>query len=201
MFDGCKQYPELNLCVDAICAHYQIPSAERRRRHQVNWKVLESLCMRHNLFYPLHAYFRDSKNAPGAIRERYQLLHDWCGRRAERCKQSLLNVTSVLNAVNVHLVAYKGVAQSLYLYGSETRRVGNDVDILVPREDMLTACNSLLQNGFQFKHALSQRQLLEEIDKQRVIAFRDLQQKVVVELHSHVVEKRIHDAVPDKSGL
>ena len=90
-------------------------------------------------------------NAIGSLPEEAQTLHRLSmvsEFRMSHLETRLLSALDTLAAAHTEAVLLKGAALALMVYGSFVARPMSDIDLLVPREDVLRARDSLLEAGW-----------------------------------------------------
>jgi hypothetical protein len=104
--------------------------------------------------------------------------------------QELHRVTGLFEAHGIQTIAYKGPALAALAYRDLRLRGFSDLDIIVRKQDVVRAKELLLEQGYELWPNLSGIQQEVVLRKQHCLAFRNMELKVVVELHWKVAGRR-----------
>jgi hypothetical protein len=207
--------PEAQLLL--CCARTQIDAADAERiitllQETIDWAYLLEMAFRHNLA-PL-LYRSLEAVAPAAIPETVraeleeQIQVDIQGNLF--LAKELLHLLALFNRHGLLALPYKGPVLAASVYGDLALRPCNDLDILVPEQDILPAMDLLVSCGYELIRPLSVSQTEKSLQSlwvnqlvekslwayQLVLWHPDRQ--VVVELHWRITPKYIFPNSPEQ---
>ncbi len=127
---------------------------------ELDWEAVLSLSARHRVgslvFWSLQAVGWGA--APEWARERLSRAFHIHASHTFALARELLRVSGLLEAAGVPMVSLKGPTLALSAYGSVALRQFSDLDILVPRAQVLHARRILIENGFRSRLELARAQ-------------------------------------------
>jgi Uncharacterised nucleotidyltransferase len=142
---GCQATP----CANCLA---RIPKSD------VNWDLILRLAERHRVLPALYSSLRDRADVPvsihSAIRQRFQNNEV----KGLRFSAELARIVTHFADCGIDVLAHKGPALALALYGDPAMRHFGDLDLLVRSDDVVGAKLALQQLGFQSQLCLSTRQ-------------------------------------------
>ena len=127
---------------------------------ELDWGVLLDLARRHRVqplvFWSLQAV--GWPQVPTRAREHLSSAFHIHASHTFALARELLHVGALLREVNVPMVSLKGPTLALSAYGSVALRQFSDLDILVPRSQVLAARRVLLEDGYHSRLELARAQ-------------------------------------------
>jgi hypothetical protein len=157
----------------------------------MDWEHLLRTAHRHGLapllYWHLDAVCSDavSEDALRRLREHYRAN----SLRNLFLTKELLRLLSAFEEHGVPAIPYKGPTLAASVYGNLALREFNDLDILVPQDDVPRAKEVLLSMGYQARYNLTPAQEAVFLRDQREYPFRREDEKCAVELHWRIAEK------------
>lgn len=202
-FEGARSSEhELLLC----CARTQADAATAERirtlsAQKLDWEYLLRAAYRHALtallYYQLNAHARDT--APthylSELKRRFQAN----AARNLFLTKELCRILRLFASEGVPVVPYKGPALAVAAYGNLSLRHFIDLDILVPKREVLRAKELLLSSGYRLEPPLTPAQQAVVLRTQHNLPFVS-EARLVVELHWEVAAKKFSDAL-DAEGM
>jgi hypothetical protein len=152
---------------------------------RLDWEYLLRLARRHSLL-PL-LYWQLNAHAPGAVPP--ARLHELKQRFFENAARNLLmageltRVLARLGEAGVPALAYKGPALAVSAYGDLLLRRFVDLDVLVPRRDVLRAQEILVAAGYRPQPELDPARQSILLRTQHSVALAREGGRLVIELH------------------
>ena len=126
----------------------------------LDWDVVLELARRHRVqplvFWSLQAIGWPS--VPASIRERLSGSFHIHASHTFALARELLHVGSLLQRIGVPMVSLKGPTLALSAYGSVALRQFGDLDVLVPRSQVLRARRALHEDGYRSRLELAKAQ-------------------------------------------
>lgn len=151
----------------ALLACLRVPLSEAEAQHLralceggLDWDVLLGLALRHRVqpvvFWNLQAV--GWPHVPAWAREHLSGAFHIHASHTFALARELLHVGELLKEAGVPMVSLKGPALALSAYGSVALRQFGDLDILVPRSQVLVARRALQQDGYRSRLELARAQ-------------------------------------------
>lgn len=116
---------------------------------QNDWAALNRIAAQHRLQPILHAQHRDRAEIPARIRSDWQAAHRTSALHALVQQAELAEACALLESKGFAPVALKGAWLSRHAYSEAAQRPMRDLDLLVPKADVLDAFKVLLDAGYQ----------------------------------------------------
>jgi len=154
-----KLRPEIELLL--CCARLCLSSAERDRivlllRSELDWAYLLNLASGHGLLPLLYRHLNALASAaiPKAVFMELWGRYESNARRNQAMAQELLNILQMLDANGIPAIAYKGPSLAATVYGDLALREFGDLDILLRRQDVVSAKGLLQARGYVLEYEL-----------------------------------------------
>jgi hypothetical protein len=193
---------ELLLC----CTRTQADAATAARirslsAQKLDWEYLLRAAYRHALtallYYQLNAHARDAV-PPHYLSELKRRFQANAARNLFLTKE-LCRILRLFASEGISVVPYKGPALAVAAYGNLSLRHFIDLDILVPKREVLRAKGLLLSSGYSLEPPLTDAQQAVVLRTQHNLPFVS-HGRLVVELHWEVAAKKFSDAL-DAEGM
>ena len=130
----------------------------RTLKSPIDWDLVLRLAERHRIVPTLYAALRDRGDVPGSIhsviRQRFQNNEV----KVLRFSAELARIVAHFDDCGIDVLAHKGPALALALYGDPAMRQFGDLDLLVQSDDVARAKVALTQLSFEPQLQLSPRQ-------------------------------------------
>jgi len=153
-----------------------------------DWEKLLRLANRHGVM-PL-LYRSISKNCPQAVPQEWlrRLMLQYMQNAARNMKMTaeLLRIIDLFEVNGIAAIPFKGPALAQQIYGDITLRSFVDLDIIVPREDVLRAKDVLISQGYNPEIELDSTQEEIYLKSECEYNFHHPGHKVRVEVHWRV---------------
>ena len=116
----------------------------------INWPNLITLAEEHGLAPLLYRYLKDNHMETSPADALTDLEHRYKANelRNRVVTQELLIVMTLFKEKGIAALAYKGPSLTLSVYGDLALRQFGDLDILIPANDVLRACQELINMGY-----------------------------------------------------
>ncbi|HEV2708085.1 MAG TPA: nucleotidyltransferase family protein, partial [Pyrinomonadaceae bacterium] len=168
---------------------------------KLDWEYLLRAAYRHALTALL--YHQLNRHAPERVPPHYlsELKRRFQANAARNLflTKELCRILRRFTSEGVPVVPYKGPALAVAAYGNLSLRHFIDLDILVPKREVLRAKELLLASGYRLEPPLTDAQQRVVLRTQHNLPFVS-DQRLVVELHWEVAAKKFSDAL-DAEGM
>lgn len=142
--------PEFALLCEAARPEPDPQALGARLSFALDWPLVLELALRHQIPVQLHRALRTrgEEEVPEFARRRLQQLARFIAIRNQRLVGELLRLLGVLEGQGIAAIPFKGPVLAWLAYGDLGRRPFADLDIFVPRQQMLAAHELLLAEGY-----------------------------------------------------
>jgi hypothetical protein len=166
--------------------------AERRAeivRQVVDWTRLVALAELHGLSSLVRFHLRHDSAIPETVQNQLERTACLNAQRNLLLTARLLEVLTILEQRNIAAIPFKGPMLAALVYGDLSLRLFGDLDVFVPKNDVMRARQALLERGYSgtFPFAAGQQRTFLRSDNQLVLTGTD---QVTVELHWNVTPRR-----------
>ncbi len=138
-----------------VCARLELTTGEQetirtRLAAPLDWSCLIALAARHRLSPLLfrHLNALDPRAIPRPVFVQLWARHEGLAKKNEAMARELLRLLALLEAKEIQAVPFKGPTLARTAYGDLSLREFGDLDILVPRDQVLRARNLLGAEGY-----------------------------------------------------
>ncbi len=147
-FCYCREFELLASCIRQFlgkAADGQVVIAE-----DVDWDAFIRLAVRHRVIPQLHEVLRrGTANVPSSVIQQIAELQTQIVAGNLRLAAELVRIARLFESRAIPVVAFKGPALAMELYGGLQRRQFIDLDVLIQPDDLLTAITLLDELGYQ----------------------------------------------------
>lgn len=161
-------------------------------QNEMDWSYLRSRAQRHGLTPLLYRSLKCARPqaVPEAILDQlrqYFLANAW---RNLLLTEELLEVLDLFKTHGIPAIPYKGPVLAASIYGDLGLRQMSDLDILIPKEEILKARHLLVSLGYQTEFQFANaRQAAAYQRSQYELVFTRYQGKVITELKWEIVDR------------
>jgi hypothetical protein len=142
--------PEFALLCEAARPEPDPRALDTRLGAALDWPLVLQQSLRHQIPVQLHQALRtrEAGEVPEFVHRRLLQLAQFIAIRNQRLVQELLRLLGELEAQGIAAIPFKGSVLAWLAYGDLGRRPFADLDIFVPRDQMLAAHELLLAEGY-----------------------------------------------------
>ena len=135
------------------CAHSEVRCNEGLPLADIDWEMLISTARRHRMIPWVYRCLRacpDEEAIPSKVREQFRHLTQQIAMRSLLLTGELLRVLDVMRVDGIRAVPFKGPVLGALCYGDPSLRECDDIDLLVPTEEVWRATELLQAHGYDF---------------------------------------------------
>jgi len=151
----------------------------------IDWEHLVGLAVQHRvlplLFQNLNRICPDL--VPKPILQRLKEFFSFNVRRTLLLTGELINLIGLLRDRGIEAIPFKGPILASYAYNSLALRQFDDIDILVPKKQILDACDLLEAKNYRLRNQVSPGKLKQHLRSDWAFTFDRVDHLVTVDLH------------------
>jgi hypothetical protein len=152
---------------------------------EINWKFLIHTASQHGVLPLLYSSLKDicPEAVPKAVLNQLRNHFYTNAARNVFLADELLKLLTLFETHGIRAIPYKGPALAASAYGNLLLRQFGDLDILVPKRDVLRAKDLLISHGYRLKFQLTRSKEAAYLQSQCDYNFVRDDGKIIIELH------------------
>ncbi len=184
--------PEIKLLLSCVQPDSETKTAElfrKRPREDLNWHELIRLAEQHAVLPLLYRHLQsaDPQVVPSALWRELQHCFQENARRNLAMTAELLKLLKLFTLHQIPAIPYKGPILASAIYGDVALRQYDDLDVLVPQQDVLKTKALLLSQDYQPEFTLTPTQEAAYLRSSCEYNFAHPTKGIHLEIHWHIV--------------
>jgi hypothetical protein len=152
-----------------------------------NWDYLLRLASRHAVSPLVWHVLVDTAGVPGPVLGKLRTASRGRTARSLRLSSGLVRLLDLFASNSIPAVSFRGPVLEAALYGSVALREFRDLDILIPRRDVVRAKNLLLAHGYLTDLPVDKRKEAVYLNARHELHFTPTDRAFLIELHQAFV--------------